>query len=118
MRHAYELIGYGLSSDFDPIVIRRRTQALRDKLMSRIATLFPHEVSVIRRASRWRTRLQIGNRRHVAVLISRTVRPWKETIRWQVDPIAHESRLVTPFITQPDREPFSAVHLGSSAFIL
>jgi hypothetical protein len=32
---------------------------------------------------------------HVAVLISRTVRPWKETIRWQIDPVARESRLVT-----------------------
>ena len=31
----------------------------------------------------------------VSVLIARCVHVWKESVRWQLDPVRHESRLVT-----------------------
>jgi hypothetical protein len=107
MRRAYELIGYGCSAEFDPIIIRRRTQTLHNELMTQITMLSPDKVSVVRRGGKWRTRLQIDHKRHVAVIISRTVRVWKDTIRWQVDPVSHESGLVTLLARlDPDNKEF------------
>jgi hypothetical protein len=94
LRRAYELIGYGRPAQFGPIDLRRRTQALREELISRIAAMFP-DVSVVRRGGRCRSRLRLKNGLIVSVLVSRTVRIWKEPVRWRVDPIQHERDLVT-----------------------
>ena len=67
---------------------------------------------MIGRRGRWRTRLLVDNRRHVAVLISRAMRPWKETIRWQVDPVPRESRLVTLLARlDPENKAFQDFHV-------
>lgn len=95
LRTAYGLIGYGRPDQFGPFDLRRRTMALREELISQIAELFPHEVSVVRRGGRWRSRLRLRNGRMIAVLVARAVRVWKETLRWRIDPVAHELDLVT-----------------------
>jgi DNA invertase Pin-like site-specific DNA recombinase len=95
LRRAYELIGYGRPDQFGPVDLRRRTQALREELISRIATMFPNEVSVVRRGGRWRSRLQLSNGLTVSVMVARSVRIWKKTLRWRVDPVRHERGLVT-----------------------
>jgi hypothetical protein len=95
LRRAYELIGYGRPDQFGPIDLRRRTQALRDELITQIAALFPDEVSVVRRGGRWRSRLRMRNGLVVSVLIARCVHVWKESVRWQLDPVRRESRLIT-----------------------
>jgi len=95
LRRAYELSGYGRPEQFGPIDLRRRTQALREELVARIAALFPNEVSVVRRGGRWRNRLRLRNGRVVSVLVARSIRVWKETLRWQVDPVRHERKYVT-----------------------
>ena len=95
LRRAYELIGYGRPAQFGPIDLRRRTQALREELISQIASMFPERVSVVRRGGRWRSRLRLTNGLFVSVLVARTVRTWKETVRWRVDPVPHERGLVT-----------------------
>ena len=94
LRYAYEIIGYGRSEQYAPLDVRRRTQYLREELIAKIVALFP-DVSVVRRGGRWRSRLRIGKAFLVSVLMARTVRVWKETIRWQIDPVRHERRFMT-----------------------
>jgi DNA invertase Pin-like site-specific DNA recombinase len=95
LRRAYELIGYGRPDQFGSIDLRRRTQALRDELIARIAALFPNDVSIVRRGGRWRTRLRLRSGLIVSVLVTRSIRAWKEAVRWQVDPVQHEMKYVT-----------------------
>ena len=95
LRRAYELIGYSRPDQFDPIDLRRRTQALREELIAQIVATFPNEVSISRQGGRWRSRLRLGSGLMVAVLMARCVRVWKETVRWQIDPVRHECGLVT-----------------------
>jgi DNA invertase Pin-like site-specific DNA recombinase len=94
LRKAYELIGYGRSNQFGPVDVRRRTQALREELISRIAAMFPNDVSVVRRGGRWRSQLRLTNGSIISVLLVRSVRPWK-TLRWRVKAIPNERRFVT-----------------------
>ena len=95
LRRAYELIGYGRPDEFGPTDLRRRTQALRENLISQIAAMLPNDVSVVRRGGRWRSQLQLSNGSMVSVLVARSVRIWKETLRWRVDPVLHERGFVT-----------------------
>jgi len=95
LRRAYELIGYGRPDQFGPIDLRRRTQALREGLVSQIAAMFPDDVSIVRRGGKWRSRLQLSNGLTVSVMVARSVRIWKKTLRWRVDPVRYERGLVT-----------------------
>lgn len=95
IRKAYELIGYGRADQFGPIDLRRRTQGMREELVAHIAALFPKEVFVVRRGGRWRSRLRLRNRLTVSVLVARSIRAWKETVQWQIDPVWHEHSYIT-----------------------
>jgi DNA invertase Pin-like site-specific DNA recombinase len=95
LRKAYELIGYGRAEQFDAIDLRRRTQALREELMEKIAAAFPEQMSVVRRNARWRSRLQLRGGLTVSVLVARSMRAWKDTYCWQIDPVRHERNCVT-----------------------
>jgi DNA invertase Pin-like site-specific DNA recombinase len=95
LRRAYQLIGYGRPEQFGPIDLRRRTQALREELMARLVKLFPNDLSVVRRSGRWRSRLRMRSGKIVSVLIARSIKAWKETVRWQIDPVPHERRYLT-----------------------
>lgn len=95
LRWAYELIGYGRPAQFGPIDVRRRTQALREELMSQIVAIFPNDVSIVRRGARWRSQLRFVNGSIVSVLVARSVSTWKETVRWRVDPVQNERKFVT-----------------------
>lgn len=103
LRKADELIGYGRPEQFGPIDLRRRTQALREESMARIAALFPNEVSVVRRGGRWRSRLRLRSGLMVSVLVARSIKVWKETVRWQIDPIRDECKFVT-LLARLDKE--------------
>ena len=94
LRRAYELIGYGRPAQFGPIDLRRRTQGLRDEVIGQITKMFPDEVSIVRRGGRWRSQLRMENGWIVSVLVARSVRVWKDTVRWRVDPVPHEIRNV------------------------
>jgi hypothetical protein len=94
LRRAYQLIGYGRPDQFGPIDLRRRTQALREELVNEIAMLFPDEVSIVRRGGRWRSRLRLRGGLMVSVLAARSIRAWKDTYCWQIDPVKHERKLV------------------------
>jgi len=95
LRLAHELIGYGTAEHFASCDLRRRIQAQREDLMLRLVALFPHDLTMVRRGGRWRARLRLRTGQYISVVFSRTIRPWKNAIRWQVDPVPHERRLVT-----------------------
>ena len=95
LRRAYELIGYGRPEQFGPVDLRRRTQALREELIAEIVSMFPEQLSIVRRGGRWRSRLRMKSGVMVSVLIARCVHVWKQTMRWQVDPVRHECGLIT-----------------------
>jgi DNA invertase Pin-like site-specific DNA recombinase len=95
VRRAYELIGYGHPDQFGPIDLRRQTQALRDELIVQIATMFPADVFVMRPGGRWRTKLRMKSGLMVSVLIGCSVKTWKQSIRWRIDPVGLECKFVT-----------------------
>lgn len=103
LRKAYELIGYGRADQFGSIDLRRRTQALREELMAKIARTFPRDVSIVRRGGRWRTRLRLRSGLIVSVLVARSLRAWRDTFCWQIDPVRHE-RKNTTLLARLDRE--------------
>ena len=92
---AYGLIGYGNPSAFGSTDLRHRTQALRADLIRQIQSMFPEEISVVRRGGRWRSQLRVRNVATVSVVVARRVKVWKETIRWQIDPVPREGKLIT-----------------------
>ncbi len=95
LRRAYELIGYGHPEQYGSIDLRRRTQALREELIARIVEMFPHDLSVVRRGGRWRSRLRLRSGLTVSVVVARSIRAWKETTCWQIDPVRRERKYVT-----------------------
>jgi DNA invertase Pin-like site-specific DNA recombinase len=94
LRETYRRIGYGAPEQFGPFDMRQRTRALRDQLIAELVSRFPG-LSIVKRGGRWRSRLRMPNGRMIAVLVARSVRVWKDTTRWLIDPIEHERRLVT-----------------------
>ena len=95
LRRAYDLIGYGGPDDFGPIDLRRRTQALREELIREIQSMFPNEITVVRRGGRWRSRLRLKSGLIVTVLVSRSIATQGRPPRWQIDPVARERQHVT-----------------------
>jgi DNA invertase Pin-like site-specific DNA recombinase len=123
LRRAYELIGYGHPENFGPIDLRRRTQAMRDELIKRIAELFP-EVSILRRGGRWRSLLRMPNGVIISVLVARAVHVWKSTVRWRIDPVPRECTYVTLLARLDEQNNsfldfhvFSGIERGARFFI-
>jgi DNA invertase Pin-like site-specific DNA recombinase len=100
--HAYELIGYGHPHQFGPIDLRRKTEALRDELLSRIVALFPDELSITRPGGKWRTRFRLREGLTVSVLIGRPIQR-KHTTRWRIDTARRECEFVT-LLARVDQE--------------
>jgi DNA invertase Pin-like site-specific DNA recombinase len=94
MQRAYELIGYRHPEDFGPSNLRRRTQALREELIARIAAMFPDDVSITRPGGSYRTRLRLRSGLMVSVVIGRPIHK-RGTIRWRIDPARLECGFVT-----------------------
>jgi DNA invertase Pin-like site-specific DNA recombinase len=96
LRCAYELIGYGKSTDFGPIDLRQRTQEIREQVMKDIQAACPEILTIIRRSGRWRPYLRMKNGRCISIIVGRTIRtdPWT----WQVDPSRREWRRITLLI--------------------
>jgi len=115
LRRAYQLVGYGDPGQFRSLDVRHRTMVLRDQLIDRVVRTFPREISVIRRSGRWRSRLQTAGGTIVSVLIARSIRSWKNSIRWQVDPHSRERSSATLLarLTE-DNERFLDFHVFSN----
>lgn len=95
LRRAYQMIGYGHPEHFGPIDLRRRTQALREELLAKIAETFGDQLSIVRAGGRWRMRLRLRNGVIVSVLVARSARVWKDSVRWVIDPVEHERNHIT-----------------------
>jgi DNA invertase Pin-like site-specific DNA recombinase len=94
LQKSYEMIGYGGPHQFGPIDLRRRIQALRDELITRIAAMFPDEVSITRPGGKWRSRLRLRSGLIVSVLMGRPIHR-KNTVRWRIDAAGQECHCVT-----------------------
>ena len=112
LRRAYELIGYAGNRRFNFVDLRRRTQAVREELIADIATRFPDHVTVVRDRGRRRTRLWFRNVMPISVLVARSVRVWKNSVRWVIDPVQNEAEHVTLLLQMDERnQRFKALHL-------
>ena len=95
LRQTYSLVGYGHPDQFKSMDLRHKTLALRDEVLTQIVRLFPNTISIVRRSGRWRSRLRMPGGRIVSVIMARAIRPWKDSVRWQVDPHFSERKFVT-----------------------
>jgi DNA invertase Pin-like site-specific DNA recombinase len=92
---AYELIGYSNPAHMGRVEVRRRIQGMREQLIAKIAAMRPNDVTIVSRGRRWRSRLRLPKGLIVSVLVARSVRTWKETLRWVIDPVKHERKFIT-----------------------
>jgi hypothetical protein len=54
----------------------------------------------------------MSDNRQISVLVSLPVRVWKETVRWQIDPVPHEGHFVTLLARlNQDRSSFLDFHI-------
>jgi DNA invertase Pin-like site-specific DNA recombinase len=95
LRNLYKLIGYNNPVEFGRVDTRNRTRALREELLTQIAEAFPNNVSIVRPGVHWRSRLRFPNGLIVSVLVARSVRPWKDTLGWLIDPVQRERKFIT-----------------------
>ena len=95
LRKAYEMIGYGSPEHFGIVDQRRRSMALRDLLVSRLQEIFPEELTVVQRYALCRPRIRFRSGLLISVTVSRAIRSRNGTVRWLVDPLKGERRLIT-----------------------
>jgi hypothetical protein len=86
LRQAYRLIDYGKPSDFGPIELRRRTQAIRAQLLEDIEAASQNRLTIVRRSGRWRSYLKMKNERLITILVARSIKA--QFPIWQIDPLA------------------------------
>jgi DNA invertase Pin-like site-specific DNA recombinase len=90
LKKAYELIGYGEPEHFSlPTDLRRRTQAIRHKLIAQIHARFPNDLTVRQKSGRSRSLLYF-NGKAICAVMARCVR-LKQGLRWIVQPSPNEA---------------------------
>jgi hypothetical protein len=56
--------------------------------------------------------LRLPNGLLVSVLVARSVKTWKQTVRWRVDPVPHERKFVTLLVRfNKDNQSFLDFHI-------
>jgi DNA invertase Pin-like site-specific DNA recombinase len=108
LQQTYSLVGYGHPDQFKSMDLRHKTLALRDEVLTQIVRLFPNTISIVRRSGRWRSRLRMPAGRIISVLVARSIRPWKDSVRWQVDPHPRERNFIALLVRLNHNN--SAVH--------
>jgi DNA invertase Pin-like site-specific DNA recombinase len=96
LRRAYEMIGYGKPTDFGPIDLRQRTQAIREQVLRDIHEASPESTKIIRRSGRYRSYLRVRSGRRVSIVVVRAIRA--NPVTWQIDPHRQEWRRLTLII--------------------
>jgi DNA invertase Pin-like site-specific DNA recombinase len=111
LRRAYELIGYAGTRRFNFIDLRNRTQAIREQFLTNITTRFPDDARTVRNGGRRRTTLWVRDVL-VSVLVARSIRVWKSSVRWVIDPGRDEAEHVTLLVQMDERnQSFQALYL-------
>jgi len=113
LQDAYKLIGYGRAGSFRKFEVRRRNRALRDELLSEIASLFPRDIAIIQLGGKFRPRLRVKGGPTISVVVARPVRMAGGALCWLADPPPGERRFVTLLArlhpTKPDFHDFHVV---------
>lgn len=92
LKRTYDLIGYGHSSQFGPVDVRRRTQALREELVAQLLELFPNDLTVSKPGGKWRSQIRLRGGQPVSVLMVRSRICKDTTLRWVLKPVPYEQR--------------------------
>ena len=92
LAQAYELIGYNAPENFSqPGELKRRTNAVRERILKQLEALYPGYVTVVGRGTRFKPHLQVRNFT-VTVQVARAKRTKNLGIqKWLVDPGKMES---------------------------
>lgn len=110
LKRAYELVGYGHSSQFGPIDVRRRTQALREEVVAQLLELFPNDLTVSKPGGKWRSQLRLRTGEPLSVLMVRSRICTDMTLRWVVRPVSYEQCYPT-LMVRLEKENRSAMDL-------
>ena len=86
-----------------PLIYAVELKPFARNSVARIAAMFPNDVSVVRRGGRGAPDCGCESGLIVSVLVARSIRAWKETVRWQIDPVRHERKYVT-LLARLDKE--------------
>jgi DNA invertase Pin-like site-specific DNA recombinase len=96
LRKAYERVGYGSPEHFcGHLDQRRRSIALRDRLIAQLQELFPGRLTLIQGHPLRRIRLRLPSGLVLSVCMSRCFQLKTGNLRWYLAPIKKERRLMT-----------------------
>src|SRR5581483_9552800 len=97
LQRAYELIGFTRNQDYfsGRTVLRKQTQALRNRVLKQICHLYSGQVEVIKDGPVGRPRLQFHQGPLVCVLVSRWGRTPLGRATWCVNPVEKERHSIT-----------------------
>lgn len=96
LRNAYQLIGYGRPEHYGPVDDRCRTQAMREQLMQSLTSMFPEDLSVIRKSGRFNPMFLIEKAVTVSVIVAAFARTRNTgSSRWRIRPGRESSNLMT-----------------------
>jgi DNA invertase Pin-like site-specific DNA recombinase len=94
---AYELVGYSRNGGYSRpgrLAELRNISRMRAELMQKIVSLSKGIIRIENRGARFRTRLRVRGRQHVAIVVSRCFPDYKDAERWRLKCPSGETRLV------------------------
>jgi DNA invertase Pin-like site-specific DNA recombinase len=95
VRNAFEAAGYGHPEHYGRVDERRRSLALRNQLLRQLQERFPGELTVMQKHPLSRIRLKLRSGLLICVCMSRSRRLRSGVLRWYMNPLAKERRLIT-----------------------
>ena len=92
----YRLIGYKAPrGTFTKIERRRQNEKLRLLLLTKVAALFPHEVSMFHLPNHRRMILRLDNGLSISIVLCRTIRLSGNRVAWKIYPTLAERQYIT-----------------------
>ncbi|HTA25976.1 MAG TPA: recombinase family protein [Terriglobales bacterium] len=93
---AYDLIGYqAAAQDLTGMKHRARTLIMREGLVSKLLTMFPEDLALLRTNNKWRARFNVRNGPILSLQVSTLQPKTRYTQRWRIAPNEQEQKNVT-----------------------
>jgi DNA invertase Pin-like site-specific DNA recombinase len=93
---AYDLIGYDAAAqDRTGMKRRARTLIMRERLVSKLLTMFPQDLSLLRTNNKWRARFKVLNGPTLSLQVATLQPKTRYTQRWRIGPNEQERENVT-----------------------
>lgn len=111
--NAYRLIKYEGAFGFKWVESRKRVQALRNELMTKIVELAPNRVSIHSPGHGFRTHLQMAEGHLISVIACRVEYLYKNAMYWVMKPPAGEYQMIAVVARLlPDRNTFTDIFIS------